>query len=136
MSSRAHFLEPLLTGQDPVHVLRIERTAVVVASRLEVAFDSRARRRGLLGRSGLSANAVLIIAPCNSVHTFFMQFAIDVVFVDRAGTVLKIYRSLKPWRIGFAAGAFATLELAASAIRRSGIAVGDRLVVEATPPGI
>ena len=67
------------------------------------------------------------IAPCSAVHTFFMRFVIDVVFVDRQGGVLKGVADLKPWRIAARPGAYAVVELNAGAIRRSELKVGDRL---------
>lgn len=129
MSSRGHFLEPLLKAGATGHALRIDRTGRVVARHLEVAADSKTRTRGLLGRTGLDEDTTLIIAPCNAVHTFFMRFTIDVVFADRQGRVLKLCRCLPPWRIGFAIHAFAALELAAGSIDRAGIVTGDRLSV-------
>ena len=100
-----------------------------MARELELASDSRTRNRGLLGRSGLAPGSAMIIAPCNAVHTFFMRFTIDVVFVDREGQVLKLCPHLRPWRIGVGLGAFAAIELAAGSIDRSGIARGDRLAI-------
>jgi uncharacterized membrane protein (UPF0127 family) len=129
VTARPHFLAPLMGPGDAACVLRNERTGEVVASRLEIAADSKARRRGLLGRSGLAAGTALIIAPCNGVHTFFMQFTIDVVFASRDGRVLKICRNLAPWRMGAALSAFAALEFASGTVERAGIAVGDRLTV-------
>ena len=134
MSSGPHFLSSLLEADSSLYVLEDLRTGRVVASALEVAFDSEVRRRGLLGRTGLAPDAVLIIAPCNGVHTFFMQFAIDVAFVGRDGTVLKLYRDLNPWRMAFALRAFAALEFGAGAIERAGIAAGDRLTVSRYNP--
>lgn len=58
----------------------------------------RARMRGLLGRSGLDAGAALAIEPCTSIHTFFMKFAIDAVFLDRAGRIVRALPALRPWR--------------------------------------
>ncbi len=52
---------------------------------LEVAVDSATRKKGLLGREGLADGGGLVIAPTNAVHTFFMRFPIDIVFVSRAG---------------------------------------------------
>lgn len=131
MSSRRHFLEPLLKSGAGSHVLVNERTSQTMAEDIELAQDSKARTRGLLGRTGLADGAVMVIAPCNAVHTFFMRFTIDVVFVDRKGKVLKLCRRLRPWRVGVAAGAFAALEFASGAIDRSGIATGDRLAIVA-----
>jgi uncharacterized protein len=122
-----HFLEPLLESSTAGYELLDERTGEVVAGEIELAVDSASRKRGLLGRSGLAAGSVLIIAPCNAIHTFFMRFAIDLVFVDRQGVVLKTYRGVRPWRIRLALGAFATLEMAKGAVDRTKVLRGDRL---------
>jgi uncharacterized membrane protein (UPF0127 family) len=124
--TRSHFLEPLLKGAD-ARTLVNERTGAILASEIELAADSGARNRGLLGRSGIAAGSVMIIAPCNAIHTFFMRFTIDLVFADRQGRVVKLYRSVRPWRIRIALGAFAALELAAGSIEGSDIAKGDSL---------
>ena len=129
MSTRSHFLEPLLKAASASPRLVNERTGAIVASEIELASDSRARNRGLLGRSGIAAGSVMIIAPCNAIHTFFMRFTIDLVFADRHGRVLKLYRSVRPWRIRVALGAFAALELAAGSIEGSDLANGDRLSI-------
>lgn len=103
---------------------------ITLARTIEAAFDSRTRRTGLLGRQGLSADAVLAIAPSNAIHTFGMQFSIDVLFVSRDGTVMKRAIAMKARRISAALRAFAVLEFAAG---HPGVAltrVGDRLVVE------
>lgn len=133
MSARPHFLEPLLRSGDAGHRLVNQRTGAVVAQVLELAADSRARKRGLLGRSGLGDGTALIIAPCNAVHTFFMRFTIDVVFVDRQGQVLKACRGLVPWRIGFSLRAFAAVEVPAGSAERAGISRGDRLAIAREP---
>ena len=104
-----------------------ERTGRVLASAIEVAATSEARRRGLLGRDSLDPSVGMIIAPCWSIHTFFMRFVIDAVFVDPTGHVVKISPDLKPWRIAVAFGAYAVIELNGGASRRSDVHVGDRL---------
>jgi uncharacterized membrane protein (UPF0127 family) len=128
-----HFLEPLLKRHPPPLVLCIDRPAgaIAFATTVEAAVDSASRRRGLLGRDSLSPEAALVIAPSNGVHTFFMKFAIDVVFVARDGRVLKIARAVKPWRASLALRAFAVVELAAGAADRAALQVGDRLSVVA-----
>ena len=112
-SVRAHFLEPLLTATSVGQQLVNERTGAFVATDLEFASDSRARNRGLLGRSGIAAGTAMIIAPCNAIHTFFMRFTIDVVFADRRGDVVKLCRDVKPWRFCVGFKGFAAIELAA-----------------------
>ena len=72
----------------------------VVVPRLELALDSATRRKGLLGRDGLEEGTGLVIAPSNSVHTFFMRFPIDIVFLHRSGRVLKIRHRVPARRAG------------------------------------
>jgi len=110
-----------------------ERTSMAVASIVELAITRAARRRGLLGRDALDVSAGMMLAPCVSVHTAFMRFPIDVVFVDRDGVVRKIVRDLKPWRIAASPRAYAAIELAAG-IERD-IAPGDRLFLAGAVPG-
>jgi uncharacterized membrane protein (UPF0127 family) len=86
-----------------------------------------ARLVGLLGQRALPPDQALLITPCNNVHTFFMRFAIDVVFIDPAGVVLAIVPHLAPWRIAAARRAHACLELAAGGAGRFGLAVGQHL---------
>jgi uncharacterized protein len=86
------------------------------------------RMKGLLGRSELPAGEGVLIRPAPSVHTFFMRFAIDVVFLSRDGEVLKVAHDVKPWRARSCRRAHAVLELAAGEARRRGVEVGDRLL--------
>jgi uncharacterized membrane protein (UPF0127 family) len=127
----SRFLNPILAKPHAPWVLRNARHERVVARLVETAFESRSRNRGLLGRSGLSDDSALILAPCSSIHTCFMRFAIDVAFVDRDGHVLRVRRALGPWRIQAAFRASAVVELAAGALDRSDTRVGDRLYVAA-----
>ena len=124
----AAFLSPLV--REPGRRWRLEKadSGAVLAEPVEGAFDSETRRRGLLGREGLD-EAALVIAPCNLVHTFFMRFAIDTVFVDREGLVVGVRHDLRPNRLSGAWGAFATIELAAGQARRADVRPGDRLVL-------
>src|SRR3954451_21225410 len=94
---------------------------------LEPAFESSARNRGLLGRASLPPGHALILAPSNFVHTFFMQFPIDLLFVARDGRVLKLRRAVPARRIAGAFRAFAVIELAANALESSGTVEGDLL---------
>ena len=83
--------------------------------------------RGLLGRSGLEESEGLLLKPCGSVHTFFMRFPIDVVFLDRELSVVAVRPELPAWRTAGARGAKVALELAAGEAARLGIAPGMRL---------
>ena len=125
----ASFLTPLIQRPDGPWLLRNAANSALVASVVEPAFERKARNRGLLGRDGLAEGHALILAPCNSIHTFFMRFAIDVAFVDRDGRVLRTKTSVRPWRLAFTLRAFAVVELAAGELIRAGIQRGDRLLL-------
>ena len=118
----------MLRDAERPHALHLVRSGLpgqVLASHVELAVDSESRRRGLLGRDRLDEGTALIIAPCSSIHTFFMRFAIDVIFVARDGRVLKTSTALGPRRIALRIGAFAVVELAAGAIGRCPTRAGD-----------
>jgi uncharacterized membrane protein (UPF0127 family) len=83
--------------------------------------------RGLLGRRGLESGEGLLLRPAASIHTLFMRFPIDVVFVARDGEVLKVVAALPPWRTAAARGAKAVIELPAGEADRRGIHPGLRL---------
>jgi uncharacterized membrane protein (UPF0127 family) len=83
--------------------------------------------RGLLGRRGLEGGEGLLLRPASSVHTFFMRFPIDVVFLGRGGEVLKIATRLRPWRTAAARGAKAVVELAPGEAERRDLHLGDRV---------
>ena len=87
------------------------------------------RAVGLLGRKGLEPGGGLLISRTGSVHMFFMRFAIDVVFVDKARTIVKIVPNLRPWRIAMALRAKSALELPAGTAARLGLEPGMVLVV-------
>jgi uncharacterized membrane protein (UPF0127 family) len=125
----SHFLHPLLKRGTVDQSLVNERTGSVVATFVELAADSKSRRRGLLGRSGLPAHHAFVLAPCNAVHTCFMRFPIDVLFVGRDGRVLKIVPQVGAWRATASFRAFAVIELAAGTLQRQGLMPGDRLLI-------
>ncbi|HWF51594.1 MAG TPA: DUF192 domain-containing protein [Solirubrobacteraceae bacterium] len=87
------------------------------------------RMRGLLGRRDLPAGDGLLLQPAPSIHTAFMRFPIDVVFIDRNLQVLKVVEEMPAWRTASARRARSALELAAGEIARRGISIGDQLVV-------
>lgn len=71
----------------------------IVCHEVETAFTFVARFKGLMFREQIKSTKGLLLAPCNSVHMFFMRFPIDVVFVDREYKVVAIELALKPWRV-------------------------------------
>ncbi len=121
------FLSPALKAPGVPHRLVIDRTGTVLVDMVELAVDSASRKKGLLGRDGLAEGAGLVIAPTNAIHTFFMRFPIDVIFLTRAGTVAKIRAGVGPRRVAGALRGFAVLEMAAGAAVRAGLRAGDTL---------
>ena len=103
----------------------------VVCEHLLVAARPLRRMRGLLGRSGLAEGEGILLRPAGSIHTFFMRFAIDAVFLDRDLVVVGIEPSLAPWRTAGRRGAKSVVELASGECARRGIEVGDVLTVAA-----
>jgi uncharacterized protein len=85
------------------------------------------RIRGLIGWSGLGAREGMLLRPTWSIHTAFVRFPIDAVFLDEQLTVLAISSSMKPWRTAWKRRAHAVLELGAGECERLGIQPGDRL---------
>ena len=83
--------------------------------------------RGLLGRDGLAEGEGLLLEPCGSVHTLFMRFPIDVVFLDRELSVVAVRQEVRPWRTAGARGAKVALELATGEAARLGIRPGMQL---------
>lgn len=86
--------------------------------------------RGLIGHQPLQPGEGLLLVPSNSIHTHFMSFAIDVLYVDREQRVVAMDRQMVPWRFGrIHRGARMVVELPAGAIAASGTEVGDQLQV-------
>jgi|SRR5690242_1049654 uncharacterized protein len=108
-----------------------QRTDAALAQYVEVAVTRSARRKGLLGRDGLGSSCALILAPCAAIHTMFMRFDIDAVFVDDVGRAVKVVRQMVPWRIAADATAHAVVELPAGSLREHDVTIGDRLYLRA-----
>jgi uncharacterized protein len=85
------------------------------------------RMKGLLGKRELASGEGMLIRPTSSIHTFFMRFPIDAVFLSRDGEVLKVKPNVGAWRARFCRGAHSVLELAAGEAARRDVAPGARL---------
>ena len=110
--------------------LRVENATrgTVVAERVRVASSALERTVGLLRTPEVRPGEGLWIERSPSIHMFFMPYAIDAVFVSKAGRVTKVVPNLKPWRVvWWARGARDCLELRAGAAAESGTQVGDEL---------
>ena len=103
----------------------------VLATSLEVANSGSRRSKGLLGRARLAPGEGLWILPCEAVHTFFMQFPIDLVYLDRKNRIRKIRSAVPPWRLSACLTAHSVLELIPGTILNTQTQPGD--LVEFSP---
>jgi uncharacterized protein len=101
-----------------------------LGDRVAVANTPDTRNRGLLKHSTLEPGEGLWIVPTQSIHMFFMKFALDIVYLNKAKRVLKLVRNLKPWRISICLSAHSVLELPVGTIDSSGTAKGDQMEFE------
>lgn len=97
---------------------------------VDVADTSARRRTGLLKHARLEPGQGLWIVPCESVHTFFMKFPIDLVYVDKRRKVRKVRNRVPAWRLSACLSAHSVVELPAGTAERSGTQVGDELVFD------
>jgi len=116
--------------------LRNQTQGTVLCPRATLARGFRGRSSGLLGRGQLSPDEGMLFEaerflPLMWMHTFFMSFPIDIVFLGRADVVMKIQTSLRPWRLSaLVIGASRAVELSAGAAIRATTAVGDFISLE------
>jgi uncharacterized membrane protein (UPF0127 family) len=114
----------------PVIVRNVSRGAPLFSGGF-LATAWRDRLVGLMGRRSLGPDEGLVIRPCESIHTLWMRFPIDVVFLDAGGTVVAVFPRVRPFRLRFGGGwAHAVVEGPLGMIERSGTRTGDRIVLE------
>jgi uncharacterized protein len=94
---------------------------------IDIADDSAKRNRGLLKHTSLEPGQGLWIVPCEGIHTFFMKFAIDAVYVDRKDRVRKVVRALGPWKLSLCLPAHSVIELPPGVIDETNTQKGDQL---------
>jgi uncharacterized membrane protein (UPF0127 family) len=102
----------------------------VVGGAVDIADTSATRRTGLLKRKSLEPGEGLWIVPCESVHTFFMKFPIDLVYLDRRRKVRKVRHAVPPWRLSACLAAHSILELPAGTAAATGTVPGDELAID------
>lgn len=111
-------------------VLNITRNTTV-ATDVRVADNYFKRLQGLMGKARMQPDSGLWIVPCNDIHSFFMRFEFDAIFLNRENTVLYLLERMKPWRISrFVKGGRAVLELPAGTIKASATEIGDQLSLQ------
>lgn len=79
--------------------MKVEANNKILSHDLRVASSFFSRLIGLMFKKEMKGYDGLLIKQCNSIHTFFMLFTIDAVFLNKNNEVIKVYRNLKPWRM-------------------------------------
>ena len=110
--------------------MRNQTRDTVLGDAVDVADSSETRRTGLLKHERLEPGHGLWIVPCESVHTFFMKFAIDLVYVGKDKKVRKVRHAVPAWRLSMCLTARSILELPPGTAAQTGTQVGDQLVFE------
>ena len=91
---------------------------IVLAQEVEVASSFLKRMKGLMFRTEMKFGTAMLLNPCPQIHTCFMRFALDVLFLDKNGTVLHVIENMKPWRLSpIVYRAAQTLEMPAGTLR-------------------
>jgi uncharacterized membrane protein (UPF0127 family) len=116
----------------PVTKLKVTNPArgTIHADRADIADTSAKRRQGLLKHTGLAPGEGLWIVPCEGVHTFFMKFPIDVVFLNKKRKILKIRPNMGRRRMALSLRAHSVLELPAGRLAETQTQAGDELQLE------
>src|SRR5687767_12672209 len=101
--------------------IRNTTRGTILADKARRAENFIARGRGLMFTEPLAPGGGLVIAPCNSIHMFVMQYPLDVLFLDSQNRVIFLYEAIQPWRVGrIVKGAKAALELPVHTIAATG----------------
>jgi len=122
-----------LAGQNSLLCVTNRTRNTILAASLEVADNAAKRNKGLLGRERLLPGEGLWIIPCESVHTFWMRFPIDLVYLDRKKHIRKLKSSVPAWRLSACLSAHSVIELPAGTIRETQTQSGDVLEFSIAP---
>lgn len=95
---------------------------IVLTTYITQSFTERSR--GLFALAPLNENQGLLISPCRGIHTFFMPYAIDLVYLDSTFTIIKTVSHVVPNRMSWRYNAYSTLELKSGEVSRLGLSAG------------
>jgi hypothetical protein len=102
---------------------------VEITSSAEVASGFFQRLFGLMFRNNIKDNQALIFYQAPSIHTFFMRFSLDIIFLDKKMKVKKLVYGLGPWRLVSCWGAYITIELSSEKISQIKVGIGDEIEI-------
>lgn len=106
---------------------RLHRQGQLLSASIRIANTFVSRLRGLLFSRPLLPGSGLLLMRCNSIHMFFMTYAIDCAFLDGDLKILVLHRNVRPWRLAFCGDAAHVLELGAGSIDAWDLRIGQRL---------
>lgn len=110
--------------------MRVRKGERIIAEKVDVADSMHLRLLGLMFSKDIGERDGLLITPCNSIHTFFMRYDLDIVFLSKSDEVVKIIREMKPWRMTrMYFKAKKVLEMTGGTLPDD-INVGDKLVID------
>ena len=113
-----------------VQIVNVAKGAVIV-QKAQIASSLGQRLKGLLGKKSLLVNEGLILKPCASIHTFFMRFPIDVLFLDKNMHIIKLIQNMPPGRFSSTVwGSKMTIELPAGKLSQTNTQVGDIIEIK------
>ena len=102
----------------------------ILADNAELANTFLKRLIGLLNRKALNKGEGLVLSPSNCIHSFFMRFTIDVIFLDKAGKVIAALSSFKPFRFSpIYCNSHTVIELPENTLKLSQTQRGDILQI-------
>jgi len=122
-----------LTGKGVVSMLFNCNQNTVLADKVTVVETFPGRMKGLLGKKRLAKDEAMLLKPCKQVHTLFMKFPIDVVFLDEQCRVVHIKENLKSFSVSpYVENAKCVIEFPAGKVRETGLGINDRLMFKNT----
>ncbi len=103
----------------------------ILAQTVYIADTPIKRMKGLIGFKSLKTSEAMLIKPCNSIHTFFMRFPIDLLFIDKDNIIIKAMSDIKPYRFSpLYLFSRAVIELSSGTIRNTGTKEGDQISID------
>lgn len=118
------------TASFPRFRIMNETRGIELAFAAEIADTAARRSKGLLGRDGLEPGGALWIVPCEAVHTFWMRFPLDLIYLNKSHRIVKVRRNVGPWRISACLRAHSVIEFAAGAVHDGDALPGDLLSIQ------
>jgi len=103
---------------------------IILASQAKIADSFFKRLIGLMFKKGLSKEEALVFFKAPSIHTFFMRFPIDILFLDREGKVLRIVKKVNPYRVVFCKNSYITIEFSSKNNNLAQTSKGDFIIIE------